>query len=722
MNGSRNGAAPDLGESGDRMAERDGDQRSALEVAQAIRDRGWRPFPLEYRTKDRPLGKWPTMAASAPADGLLAQWFPDGQARNVGIACGPSGLVVLDEDEVGALAKLCADHGQDGLPVTYTVRTGKGRHLYYDAPAGQRVGNRARVGGHPVDVRGDGGYVLAAGSLHPSGALYVAEDGAAPVAHLPAWLVPVLARTEAPGALEPAGVPALGNTPAPGSFSGARSFTAAQARDYLETQARAPLAGAVNGTVNDTLNRAAVVAGHFVPAFWTAGEADSWVAGVLMDGPGRAAGWAAPDETDRGTIRSGLAAGMREPYARAPEFLEPAPAALEAPEDYRARRVAEEVERLEIREEAAREVARRRRKGAPHIADGLLDDLDGLEPPAMLLGSLIPDRTVGFLAGRSGAYKSFLAVAWGCSVATGRPWLGRPEFAVLEPRKVLYVAAEGAAGVAGRIRAWEAANGVSRRGQLQVYPRPVHLTDPAQVAELEEVVAAGGYGLLIVDTYHRSAPGAEENSATEFGPVFEAAARLRDDHGCGVLFVDHTGHGSTGRPRGTSAKGDDADYVLSATYEGDNRGPDAQRTLSVTKLKDLESSGCWPIALSRVDGHSFPVVTVTAPAGTLHANDRWWEEAPAVPDEIMTKLSRAAQEGRGVETARWIWRALVVLTSDGEPMTRAEVAKTLLRCPGSQQGTSTDVVRKACKVMEDAGVAYRDGKTGIVLDHWARPQ
>ena len=290
------------------------------------------------------------------------------------------------------------------------------------------------------------------------------------------------------------------------------------------------------------------------------------------------------------------------------------------------RRLAHELRRLQALDDARRLFRREQRSHRPAIADGDRRPRQhrGAE---MLLGALIPELGIGFLVGRSGGYESFLAASWGCCIATGQAWLDRCDFAVRRPLKTLYVAAEGAAGAAGRIRAWEAANGVSRRGRLLLYPRPIHLNDEGQAEELAEYVAANGIEFVIIDTYHRSTPGAEDNSATEFGVVFEAVARLRDDHGCGVLFIDHTGHLAVGRSRGTSAKGDDADYVLAANYDGESRGPDVQRTLSVTKLKDAESDASWPIGLAPVRGQEFPVVVVSDLADGIRSR-RWARGRP----------------------------------------------------------------------------------------------
>ena len=199
-----------------------GDPPVMLQLAHAARARGWRPIPLDHphargSAKDKdgnptgcagahtnipcdgergkhPCGNWGTQSASEPGDGMLQLWFGN-EPRNIGIACGPSKLVVLDEDEVGALERLASRLGKT-LPRTYRVRTGRGWHYYFAAPTHRVVGNRAgALKAHHIDVRGGkggGGYVVGAGSLHASGRTYRAEDEAAPLAELPDWIVDLI--------------------------------------------------------------------------------------------------------------------------------------------------------------------------------------------------------------------------------------------------------------------------------------------------------------------------------------------------------------------------------------------------------------------------------------------------------------------------------------------------------------------------------------------------
>ena len=103
---------------------------------------------------------------------------------NVGIACGPSRLVVVDLDtpkpgdtpprewdrpgiRTGAdvLAALCDEAGQPYPAATYTVSTPSGgTHLYFTAPAGAGLRNTAGALGWLVDTRAGGGYVVGAAS------------------------------------------------------------------------------------------------------------------------------------------------------------------------------------------------------------------------------------------------------------------------------------------------------------------------------------------------------------------------------------------------------------------------------------------------------------------------------------------------------------------------------------------------------------------------------
>lgn len=118
------------------------------------------------------IERWETEATADP-DEARAAWDPSGEwaGMNIGVACGPSGLVVIDLD---------TKKGKDGLrtfqvlldelgiewPKTYTVRTPSGGlHLYFRAPPGVEIRLSASQLADGVDIRAWGGLVVAAGSV-----------------------------------------------------------------------------------------------------------------------------------------------------------------------------------------------------------------------------------------------------------------------------------------------------------------------------------------------------------------------------------------------------------------------------------------------------------------------------------------------------------------------------------------------------------------------------
>jgi hypothetical protein len=131
-------------------------------------------------------------ATRDPAE-ITAYWArrPDaGVAIRTGAG---SGLVVLDvdgDDGHDTLHGLEREHGE--LPITASVQTPRGgTHLYFQHP-GWEVRNSAGRLGHGLDIRGDGGYVVAPPSRGPNGRHYE-PDEQAPVAPLPEWLGDLLA-------------------------------------------------------------------------------------------------------------------------------------------------------------------------------------------------------------------------------------------------------------------------------------------------------------------------------------------------------------------------------------------------------------------------------------------------------------------------------------------------------------------------------------------------
>jgi len=151
-------------------------------------------LPLRPRDK-RPLVPWEPLQRSPAKEADIEDWFLRWPEANVGIVTGAvSGLVVIDvdpqHDGEESLRRLEVEHGP--LPPTCEAITGGGgRHFYFAHPGGL-VRNRTGLA-TGVDLRGDGGYVVAPPSVHPSGRAYAWEvshhPDDTPLAPLPNWLV-----------------------------------------------------------------------------------------------------------------------------------------------------------------------------------------------------------------------------------------------------------------------------------------------------------------------------------------------------------------------------------------------------------------------------------------------------------------------------------------------------------------------------------------------------
>jgi hypothetical protein len=127
----------------------------------------------------------------------IGRWWRSWSKANVGVATG-AGLLVLDVDPRSggkeALLELTARHGE--LPPTPTVATGGGGWHFYFAVAGTVPCRTGLVRG--IDIKCDGGYVVAPESIHASGEVYTWVRGKSlddlPLEAAPSWLLRLLSQ------------------------------------------------------------------------------------------------------------------------------------------------------------------------------------------------------------------------------------------------------------------------------------------------------------------------------------------------------------------------------------------------------------------------------------------------------------------------------------------------------------------------------------------------
>ncbi len=148
--------------------------------------------PGKHPRIDTPLQPAGLTGATRDPVRLSALWRAWPYA-NVGVLTGrASGIVVVDVDtkrgQVGADSLRALEDTHEPLPATLTSLTPTGGwHLFFRHPGG-RVSDSTSVIGRHIDVRGDGGYVVAPPSAIAS-VRYRWQRARAPVAAAPRWLI-----------------------------------------------------------------------------------------------------------------------------------------------------------------------------------------------------------------------------------------------------------------------------------------------------------------------------------------------------------------------------------------------------------------------------------------------------------------------------------------------------------------------------------------------------
>lgn len=291
--------------------------QTPLELAQHYVAQGWPVFPCRSHAEehvDQATGEIVTLGEKTPLTPngfkgatrfprIIERWWSDWPDAAVGLPTGEkTGFFALDIDNKpgGAngfdwLSEMEAEHGP--LPDTARVTSPNGGlHIYFKYVVGTR--NRGALGAG-VDIRSEGGYVLAAGSTMANGRSYKWDTDTREIADAPAWLLDLLLPKSAPAHTQ-------------------YSQSAATNNAYVDAavdRELADLAGAPLGTRNNALNDAAFSIGTIVGA-GALGEAEARA--LLQD---VARGWGRDWSRCCKTIENGLKAGIQNPrHIPEPDF------------------------------------------------------------------------------------------------------------------------------------------------------------------------------------------------------------------------------------------------------------------------------------------------------------------------------------------------------------------------------------------------------------------
>lgn len=223
-----------------------------------------------------------------------------------------------------------------------------------------------------------------------------------------------------------------------------------------------------------------------------------------------------------------------------------------------------------------------------------VDELRNMPRPKWMIHGVLPESGCGAIYGPSGVGKSFVHLDLVAHLAEIRPWFGH--YITPAPYRIVIVVLEGEAGFRMRVEAWEKANERPFPDAVLFVFEPFDLNNVIDVMTLGATIAeAGGADLVVIDTFNRATPGADENSSKDMGLAIEGLKTLQFEVGGFVLVVHHTGKDASKGLRGHSSLFAALDTVIEVSRS------DACRQWSVAKSKDGEDGEAHTFSLEVVD-------------------------------------------------------------------------------------------------------------------------
>lgn len=216
-----------------------------------------------------------------------------------------------------------------------------------------------------------------------------------------------------------------------------------------------------------------------------------------------------------------------------------------------------------------------------------------------LVKGLLPASSMIVIIGQPGCGKSFFALDVGLHIAAGREWFGRK----VSSGGVVYIAAEGQAGVRLRVDAWKNVHGLESAAiPFAMIPSPVDLLNLGDdLTNLEVVLRSlaklwDGIALVVVDTLAQTFGGGDENGG-DMAAYVANVTHLADAHHCATAIVHHQPlDAQSKRPRGHGSLWGAADTLL---HVESSQGRSAKR-ISVVKQKDHDPGADIMFELSSV--------------------------------------------------------------------------------------------------------------------------
>jgi Bifunctional DNA primase/polymerase, N-terminal/AAA domain/Primase C terminal 2 (PriCT-2) len=666
-------------------------------------ERGWQVFPAPQGTKkshkSAKFSDGRNWGATTDADEIrrdFAQW-PE---ANVGVPTGKiSGIWVLeadtpeghDVDGITSLRALEAQHGK--LPDTLTAVSPTGSlHYYIKHPGGDiKIKNSASEIAPGVDVRGDGGMVIAPPSIKPGVGSYRYINWV-PIAETPEWLVDLAKKQKH----EPS------DEQEPDDLD-ADSELVAEALAVIKPDTRSARVNV--GMALRHAEMSSNLKGLF--PLW-----DKWLSQCddyehhICKNARRA--WDGFEREDGEVVT--LATVFRYANKANPNWRDDYDAAVLARIDAAAHNpdvhaaimaelgvgdsvgIEQGIDHDEQAKDEPRQEDQKQSKANEKIASFILGRTGGgsstvalatfkhgeasADPGPQVIRNRLPQKGKGYLSGQWGSFKTFMFLDMASAIMAGGFWTGEP---VYRQGGVLLFATEGASGIGLRLAAMvehRLPSVIDSQRDLPdtLKPKPIdknrlpfEWTDscpkllgdvdplPAMIATAKQAhdrfMREFGLPLVAIgiDTMSTAAGMTEESSNAEAARVLDILGQLSNATNSVVIAVDHFGKNLEAGTRGASAKEANADFVLSTLGDRSLSGEVTNTRLAIRKEKEgpqgMEFSFAGRVVDMGRDIHGYPITARVIDWNVVH-------EKPRSVSELMLERALAMALGRHGESIR----------------------------------------------------------------------